>query len=62
MGCKMTVYLDNIRIVGRLGGVDDYVNELAQATHMAAMEIYPRAVAAVSVVERHVWCGADLDE
>ena len=46
LGCKMTVYLDNIRIVGRLGGRDDLVNELALPTHVAGMEIYPRAVSA----------------
>jgi hypothetical protein len=46
MGCRMTVYLDNIRITGRLGGKDDYVNELAVPNHVAAMEIYPRAVTA----------------
>jgi hypothetical protein len=43
-GCKMTVYLDNIRIVGRLGGGDDAVNEIVLPTHAAAMEIYPRAI------------------
>jgi len=45
-GCKMTVYLDRVRIVGKLGGVDDYVNELIQPTDIAAMEVYPRAVGA----------------
>ena len=45
--CKMTVYLDRIRIVGKLGGAaDDYVNELIQGTDIAAMEVYPRAVGA----------------
>lgn len=46
MGCKMTVYLDNIRIVGRLSGTDDFVNEITMPNHVAAMEIYPRAVTA----------------
>src|SRR5688572_20353080 len=40
-GCKMTVYLDNIRIVGKLGGRDDAVNEIVVPSHAAAMEIYP---------------------
>ncbi|HEX9565162.1 MAG TPA: carboxypeptidase regulatory-like domain-containing protein [Gemmatimonadaceae bacterium] len=46
LNCKMTVYLDNVRIVGRMNGRDDYVNELAPPNHVAAMEIYPRAVSA----------------
>jgi hypothetical protein len=46
MGCKMTVYLDNIRIVGRLNGRDDFVNEMVMPSHVAGMEIYPRAVVA----------------
>jgi hypothetical protein len=46
LSCKMTVYLDNVRIVGRLNGRDDYVNELALPNHVAAMEIYPRSVTA----------------
>ena len=45
-GCRMTVYLDNVRIVGRLNGRDDYVNEMVAPTHVAAMEIYPRGVTA----------------
>ena len=40
----MTVYLDNVRITGKLGGRDDLVNDLALPTHVAAMEVYPRAV------------------
>ena len=44
--CTMTVYLDNIRIVGRLTGPDDYVNEIATPNHIAAMEVYPRGVGA----------------
>lgn len=46
MGCKMTVYLDNIRIVGKLGRSDDFLNEVVMPTHVAAMEIYPRSVTA----------------
>jgi hypothetical protein len=44
--CTMTVYLDNIRIQGKLGRADDFVNELVAPNHVAAMEIYPRAVSA----------------
>lgn len=44
MECKMTVYLDNIRIVGKVGRVDDFVNDLVAPSHVAAMEIYPRAI------------------
>jgi hypothetical protein len=45
--CRMTVYLDRVRIVGKLGNMpDDYVNELIQPTDIAAMEVYPRAVGA----------------
>jgi hypothetical protein len=44
--CSMTVYLDNIRLTGKLGGRDDLVNELVAVTHVAALEIYPRAVGA----------------
>ena len=46
MGCKMTVYIDNIRITGKLYGKDDFVNEMAPPNHVAAMEIYPRGVTA----------------
>ena len=42
--CKMTVYLDNMRIVGTLNGRDDAVNGIVLPTSVAAMEIYPRAV------------------
>ena len=45
-GCRMTVYLDNIRITGKLNGRDDFVNEIASPNHVAAMEIYPRSVTA----------------
>ncbi|HEX6316012.1 MAG TPA: hypothetical protein VFZ73_14175, partial [Gemmatimonadaceae bacterium] len=45
--CRMTVYLDNIRIVGRLApSGDDFVNEMVPPGHVAAMEIYPSAVGA----------------
>ena len=44
--CVMTVYLDNIRIVGTLGGIDDKVNRLVPPGHVAAIEIYPRSVTA----------------
>lgn len=44
--CRMTVYLDNVRITGRLSGNDDYVNELIPPGDLAAMEIYPRSVGA----------------
>jgi len=44
--CRMTVYLDRVRIVGRLGGVDDRINELIEPGTIAAMEMYPRAVGA----------------
>jgi hypothetical protein len=42
--CLMTVYLDNIRIVGGLNGQVSAVNELALPTSVAAVEVYPRAV------------------
>jgi hypothetical protein len=41
--CAMTVYLDNIRILERS---DDFVNQLVPISHVAAMEIYPRAIGA----------------
>ena len=44
--CPMAVYLDNIRIVGRLTGRDDFVNQLALPNHIAAMEVYPRGLGA----------------
>ena len=44
--CNMTVYLDNIRIVGRVAGRDDFVNEIALPNHVAAMEVYPRGLGA----------------
>jgi hypothetical protein len=47
----MTVYLDRVRVVGRLGIRPsdlerDLVNELALPGHVAGMEIYPRGVGA----------------
>jgi hypothetical protein len=43
----MTVYLDRVRIVGKPGNApDDFVNELALPSQVAAMEIYPRGVGA----------------
>jgi hypothetical protein len=49
--CVMTVYLDRVRVVGRLGIRPsdlerDLVNELALPGHVAGMEIYPRGVGA----------------
>ena len=45
--CAMTVYLDRVRITGKLGNVpDDLVNELVVPSSVAAMEIYPRGVGA----------------
>ena len=45
--CVMTVYLDRIRIVGKPGRApDDFVNEIALPSQIAAMEIYPRGVGA----------------
>lgn len=41
MGCKMTVSLDNMLIVGKVGGGPD---DSVSPTHVAAMEIYPRAI------------------
>ena len=45
-GCPMTVYLDRVRIVGKLNGRDDLVNEIVQITHVAAIEVYSRPLAA----------------
>jgi hypothetical protein len=42
--CKMTVFVDNVRITGRLNGRDDPVNEFVLPTHVAAMEVYPTAL------------------
>jgi carboxypeptidase family protein len=45
--CVMTVYLDRVRIVGRVGGrTDDFVNEIVVPSSVAAMEVYPRGTGA----------------
>jgi hypothetical protein len=45
--CVMTVYLDRVRIVGRVGGrPDDFINEMVVPSSVAAMEVYPRGVGA----------------
>ena len=44
--CKMTVYLDNVRIVGTLTGADEKLNRLVPPNHVAAVEVYPRSVTA----------------
>jgi|SRR5688572_31564606 len=41
--CEMTVYLDNVRITNDVRGGSEPVNQMVPVTHMAAMEIYPRA-------------------
>lgn len=63
-GCTMTVYLDGVRIVGRLNGRDDYINEMVSPGSVAAMEVYPRSVTAaeVPVTQWELRRGADLDE
>lgn len=45
-GCRMTVYMDRIRIVGTLSGKDERVNEMVAPTHVAGIEVYPNAVSA----------------
>jgi hypothetical protein len=47
----MTVYLDRVRIVGRVGtslgrSTDDFVNEMVVPSSVAAMEVYPRGTGA----------------
>ena len=42
--CEMTVYLDNIRVTNDVRGRSDLVNQIVPVGHMAAMEIYPRAL------------------
>jgi hypothetical protein len=44
-GCKMTVYVDNIRIIGGRRSAEA-VNELVLPTSVAGMEVYPRALSA----------------
>ena len=41
--CEMTVYLDNIRITKDVRGGSEPVNQMVPVSHMAGMEIYPRA-------------------
>jgi hypothetical protein len=42
LGCTMTVYLDGVRVVGKLEIQDDFINELVNPYDVAAMEVYPR--------------------
>jgi len=42
----MTVYLDRVRIVGKFGSTDDFVNEIVVPSSVAAMEVYPRGTGA----------------
>jgi hypothetical protein len=42
--CEMTVYLDNIPIAGKPRGANDFVNQLASISSVAAMEIYPTSL------------------
>lgn len=51
--CRMTVYLDRVRVAGRLGGTDDLINELIDPSTIAAMEMYPRAVGAPPEYQAH---------
>ncbi|RPI49970.1 MAG: hypothetical protein EHM55_22555 [Acidobacteria bacterium] len=49
--CVMTVYLDRVRIVGKIGSArggspDDFVNEMVVPSSVAAMEVYPRGTGA----------------
>jgi Carboxypeptidase regulatory-like domain len=44
--CVMTVYLDRVRIVGKLGSPDDFINEMVVPSSVAAMEVYPRGTGA----------------
>ena len=44
--CKMTVFVDNVRVVGTLSGKDEKINKLLPPSHVAAIEIYPRSVTA----------------
>jgi hypothetical protein len=46
-GCKMTVYLDGIRIVGKLNAAaEEPVNAVVRPNAIAGAEIYPRGVGA----------------
>ena len=64
MGCKMTVYLDNIRIVGKLGSSDDFeTNDTGYARGCHGDLPQGRlGTAAISIAQWHVWCRVDLDE
>jgi hypothetical protein len=45
--CKMTIYLDNIRLFGTLHGAEGTeggINRLVPPSHVAAVEVYPNAV------------------
>lgn len=44
--CRMTVFLDGIRVAGEAGGGHDPINVLVDPTTVAAMEVYPRPVSA----------------
>jgi hypothetical protein len=59
-GCLMAVYLDGIRVAGKMTGVDDLVNELVLPQHVAGMEIYPRAVGAPPKYQSSNLCGVVL--
>ncbi len=59
--CEMTVYLDNIRITNDARGRSDLVNQIVPVGHMAAMEIYPRALNAPPTHPSHnALCGVVL--
>jgi hypothetical protein len=46
-GCKMTVYLDGVRIVGKLNPrAEEPVNMMVKPNEIAGTEIYPRGVGA----------------
>jgi carboxypeptidase family protein/TonB-dependent receptor-like protein len=46
-GCKMTVYLDGIRVVGMLNpGAEEPINTVVRPSSIAGAEIYPRGVGA----------------
>lgn len=46
-GCRMTVYLDSIRIIGKLNPrAEDPVNLMVKPNEIAGAEIYPRGVGA----------------
>jgi hypothetical protein len=44
--CTMTVFVDNIRVVGTLSGEDERLNKLLSPSNVLAIEVYPRAVTA----------------